>query len=339
MLMVATWMPLIVILIAAGAGLVLDTCLRAISTLISGRGWSAAESAVTLLRGVITLYTIALGVYIGSTIYPLGGARGELIEERLAIALFILASTIVGARLAEQCITMLSRHYGERFPSASLFVSIARITVIVIGLLIFLQSLNIAVAPILTVLGTGGVAVALALQSTLANLFAGIQIIAARQVRTGDYIKTEDGSEGYVNDITWRNTTIRDLNGNTIVVPNNKLAMVTFTNYSLPQGGMSVGVDVLIAYGEDLLKAERIALEAAREATQEIGVPGHEPSVQFSKLTENGIVLSAGMDILRFTDRFTARSKFIQIFCTRCFEEHLVLPFQPWASLPPSHTA
>lgn len=340
LMMLDSWMPLIVVLACAALGLALDASLRAFTRITGGRGWHTAESLLTMLRGVTILYALALGVYIAADAYAVGGSKGEQLQERLAIALCILASTIVGTRLAERSISTLSRHYGDRFPSASLFVSIARVTVIVIGTLIFLDSFNITVAPILTVLGTGGVAIALALQTTLANLFAGLQIIAARQVRPGDYIKLDDGSEGYIKDITWRNATIYDPSGNMIIVPNNKLATIVFTNYSTPQESMSLGVEVLATYGEDLAKIEQIAQEAARAATRDIGIPGREPSVQFARLSDMGVVLSVSMDIAHFTDRFTARSEFFRVFCTRCLEEKILLPCQPWASgLPQSPPA
>ena len=76
--------------------------------------------------------------------------------------------------------------------------------------MIILNQLHVSIAPILTALGVGGLAVALALQDTLSNLFAGFYVAVAGQVRLGDYIvKLDTGEEGYVTDISWRTTTIR----------------------------------------------------------------------------------------------------------------------------------
>ena len=74
--------------------------------------------------------------------------------------------------------------------------------------------------PVLTALGAGGLASALALQDTLANLFSGITTIFSKQVRMGDYIKLASGEAGRVVDMNWRNTTIRTATGNMIIVPN-----------------------------------------------------------------------------------------------------------------------
>ncbi len=101
--------------------------------------------------------------------------------------------------------------------------------------MILLNLLGVSITPILTALGVGGIAVALALQDTLANLFAGFYVSLAGQLRVGDYIKLDSGGEGYITDITWRSTTIRALQNNLIIVPNAKLAQAIVANYHLPR--------------------------------------------------------------------------------------------------------
>jgi small-conductance mechanosensitive channel len=103
-------------------------------------------------------------------------------------------------------------------------VNLTKIVVFAVGILTILETLGIPIIPLFTALGIGGLAVALGLQDTLSNLFAGIQVIAAKQIRPGDYVKLELGEEGYVTDITWRYTTIRSSPNNRIIVPNAKVS-------------------------------------------------------------------------------------------------------------------
>src|SRR5262249_16602668 len=137
--------------------------------------------------------------------------------------------------------------------------------------------------PILTALGVGGLAVALALQDTLSNLFAGFYVAIARQVRLHDYIKLNTGEEGYVTDITWRSTTVRTLGNNMIIIPNAKLAQAVVTNYYLPEKRLWVPVVVSVSYSSDIEKVERVLLEEATHAAGQI--PGlladPAPSVRF----------------------------------------------------------
>ena len=75
--------------------------------------------------------------------------------------------------------------YSQRIEglSASLLSNLVRIIVITIGILMILQSIGISVTPILATLGIGGLAVGLAFQDTLSNLFSGLYLIISRQVR------------------------------------------------------------------------------------------------------------------------------------------------------------
>src|SRR2546425_1232464 len=93
-----------------------------------------------------------------------------------------------------------------------------------IGILIFLDSIGISITPILASLGVGSLAVALALQDTLANLFAGLYMIADKPIEPGHLVKLPGGEEGYVTRVGWRSTWIRMTNNNMLVIPNSKLS-------------------------------------------------------------------------------------------------------------------
>ena len=122
---------------------------------------------------------------------------------------------------------------------------------VILGSLILLRHFNVSITPILTALGVGGLAVALALQDTLSNLFGGFYVAVAGQVRLGDYIKLNTGEEGYVTDIGWRCTTFRAPANNMIIVPNAKLAQAIVTNYNLPEKRMAANFVVTVGYDCD----------------------------------------------------------------------------------------
>ena len=112
---------------------------------------------------------------------------------------------------------------------------LASLIIWILGILTLLQMVfDVDIRAILAALGVGGLAVALALQDTLSNLFAGFYVSVARQIRIGDFVKIDAGQSGYVQDIGWRSTTLRDLGGSLIFIPNNKLAQSIVTNYNLP---------------------------------------------------------------------------------------------------------
>ena len=103
----------------------------------------------------------------------------------------------------------------------------------IVATLFVLDNLNVQLKAIWTTLGVGGVAVALALQDTLTNFFAGVYLRLDNSVEQGDYIQIEGSQEGFVGELGWRSTRMRTLSNHLVVIPNTKLATTPFTNYSV----------------------------------------------------------------------------------------------------------
>jgi small-conductance mechanosensitive channel len=156
------------------------------------------------------LWVLLLGIFFATEASGLSIRTTEVVGKALLL-LWIISLTVVASKLAG----VFVREYGSEFPTplpvTTLTQTLVSLTVAAIGLLIVLNTLGISITPILTALGVGGLAVALALQDTLSNLFAGFYISLAGQIRIGDYVKLDSGEEGYVTDISWRSTTIRAL--------------------------------------------------------------------------------------------------------------------------------
>src|SRR5256886_13690501 len=132
---------------------------------------------------------------------------------------------------------------------------------------VLLSVLGVHVTPILTALGVGGLAVALALQDSLANLFAGLHLLADKPIRVGDYVKIADAVEGYVVDIGWRPTRVRMLQNTVVVVPDKKGAESVITNLDLPQPSMALSIPVSVSYRSDPDRVQRVLVDEATKAT------------------------------------------------------------------------
>lgn len=245
------------------------------------------------------------------------------------LVLFILSLTLMCVRIAGD----LVRFYGDQIPGAlpvsTLTQTLAQLGVVILGFLIILNQLHVSIAPILTALGVGGLAVALALQDTLSNLFAGFYVAVAGQVRLGDYIKLDTGEEGYVTDISWRTTTIRTLGSNMIIVPNSKLAKAVVTNYHLPEKRISSQVQVNVSYDSDADKVERVLLELVTRASTEI--PGMlaepAPSVAFDPgFGESSLGYSLNYNVAEFSNQFGVRNELRRRVLRRFREEHIAMP-------------
>src|SRR6059058_664988 len=145
-------------------------------------------------------------------------------------------------------------------------MTMARVTFAVVFGALLLDNLGVHLTALVTTLGIGSLAVALALQDTLGNFFAGLYLQADRPVRPGDYVRLDTGDEGTLMHIGWRSTRLQTLANNTVVLPNERLSKAVVTNYNLPDPEASVDVRVTVAYDTDLERVERLMLEAARRA-------------------------------------------------------------------------
>lgn len=290
--------------------------------------WTGDEVIIHSLRGAVVFGFIIAGIYGATFGIPIPVAVLEVIHKILQILLIIII-TMIGARIGGGLLNIYMNHEAGFIPSASILTNLVKIVIYGIGILIALQSLGISITPILTALGVGGLAVALALQDTLSNLFSGLQIIASRDIKPGDYIRLNTGEEGHVADISWRNTSIRALPNNLIVVPNAKLAGAIITNFQRPQKEMSFAVDVMVAYQSDLEHVEQVTIEVAKQVLQTVegGIRHFQPMVRFKSLDASGITFSVGLRVREFADQFLIRHHFIKELFQRFSREGIEIPF------------
>ncbi len=234
------------------------------------------------LEGPSTLLIIALALYVSIRLSELPPTYLGYVEKGLYLSL-ILTVTLGLANISGKVIAFFLKKADLPISVTSLLHTVTKAAVYAIGFLIMLNFLGVSITPIITALGVGGLAMALALQDTLSNLFAGIHILAEHTIRVGDFIKLETGQEGYVEDISWRTTRIRMLPNNMVIVPNSKLSQSVVTNYYLPERRMAIPVPVSVSCDSEPDAVEQALLEVAKKAAAE--VPGllsePEPTVRF----------------------------------------------------------
>lgn len=193
-----------------------------------------------------------------------------------AIAFFLdsFAKTLVDQYVSKSIFNKISH---------GLMKGVLRGFIIGVGVLIFLDMMGISITPILASLGIGSLAIALALQDTLSNFFAGLYVTIDKPVQIGDLIRLESGNEGFVLDIGWRSTRLRTLANNVVIIPNAKLMGSIITNYDLPGKDLVMTLETAVCYASDLDRIERVTREAAKEVIAKIPGPvtDFEPVVRF----------------------------------------------------------
>ena len=327
------WREIIAPLIVFGITMVIGWFVRAI---IFGQLAKWALKTETQIDDVIVestkgpslIWLLIAAIYFGIQISHLSEGIQDFSGKTLLV-LIIISATLVAANLASGIIKVSSTKGDSTLPVSSLTQNVSRALVYIIGLLFVLGAIGWNIVPVLGALGVGGLAVALALQDTLSNFFAGIYISVARQIRIGDYIKLESGQEGYVADIHWRTTTLKMLSNNIIIIPNSKLSNTIVTNYQLPEEELSVPIELGIHYNSDLSKVEQITVEVAMEVMKEVpgGMPEFQPSVRYHTFSGSSIDFTVMLRCKAFVDQYTIKHEFVKRLHERYKKEGIVIPY------------
>lgn len=288
--------------------------------------WGGSELTIAAVRDLTIGWFAIVGLYGAVALMPLS-THGRHAVGRLLLALVILSATVVGARITTDAIKLYALRGGVAQQS-SILVTVARLVVAIVGGLILLQMLGVSITPILTALGVGGLAVALALQDTLSNFFAGVHLLASKKIRLGDYVALDSGQEGYVEDINWRNTSVRQLPNNMIIIPNAKMASAIVTNFHRPEHELAVQVNVGVDYLSNLEEVETLTLDVARgiQRTVEGCVPTFEPLVRFNTFDDASIRFTTVLRAREFADQYVIKHEFVKRLHAR-FEDEGVRAF------------
>jgi len=276
----------------------------------------------------INLLIVASGLFLLGRILPLPP------EADRAVDLGYTACIVVGIvwfmdRMARGLLDL----YAERIPflgqTRSMIQGALRGLFVGVGVLILLDSMGISIAPLLASLGVGSLAVALALQGTLANLFAGVHLLADRAVEPGHWIRLDTGQEGAVIKIGWRSTRIRTQGNVVIIVPNAKLVDSVIMNFDLPDPSMTLTVPVLVHYTSDLAAVERVTLEVARDIARDMGNASlnPEPAIRVTAFADSGISLAVHVTIARPEDQAQVRHELLRRLHERYRREGIALPY------------
>ena len=198
------------------------------------------------------------------------------------------------------------------------------------AVMLVLDNLGISLTAVWTTLGVGSVAIALALQDTLSNFFAGFYLRLDNPIRVGDYVKLDSDHEGFIVHMGWRSTRIRTLPNNIVIVPNTKLATAIVTNYSMPETQMSLLVAISVSYDCDPERVERILVEEATRAAGSIdGLLAHPaPFVRFIPgFGESSLDFTLICRVSTYVDQYLVQHELRKRIFARFRREGISIPF------------
>jgi small-conductance mechanosensitive channel len=198
------------------------------------------------------------------------------------------------------------------------------------GVMIVLDNLGISLTAVWTTLGVGSVAIALALQDTLSNFFAGFYLRLDNPIHIGDYVKIDSDHEGFIVYMGWRSARIRTLPNNIIVVPNTKLASAIITNFSMPEPQMSLLIPVSVSYDCDPSRIEGILVEEAMRAAGKIEgfLADPAPFVRFIPgFGESSLDFTLICRVNTYVDQYLVQHELRKRIFARFRQEGIAIPY------------
>ncbi|MCL2605997.1 MAG: mechanosensitive ion channel family protein [Coriobacteriia bacterium] len=282
----------------------------------------AKQALVIAARGSIAWIGGIIGMWAAYANIRRMNARDEDLiafldaNNALLQAVTIIIITFFLARVANRFISAYTARESTKIPSSSIFGNIVAATIWILGIAsaFVVTGATGTLTPLLGALGVSGLAVGLALQPTLDNLFSGIQILASRQIEPGDFVRLESDEEGVVEDVTWRNTTIRRITGELVIVPNSNLARSQVINFSRNAEAYNLLIPTTVSYENDIEEVIGIMREVAEELMERSHYVHKEqdPRIIVTANSERGISLATILPVVAYNMRGRVTSEYLE---------------------------
>ena len=323
-----------------GSGIVVALVVKVVTTVTKRRlrrrtRTNLLAQIVDDLDGPLSLWVLTEALYLGLLQLSLSDDLKESLRQWVVVITIALV-VVTSIRIQGHALSWYLRRVGRRTSQTKVFNSllpvvkrIATLVILAMGILIIMDQLGLSIAPLVAGLGIGGLAVALALQGTLTNFFAGLNILTDGSIRIGDFVELEGGLSGYVDQIGWRTTRIRMLANNMVIIPNTRLADSIATNYNYPDDQMSVYLELGVSYASDLDHVERVTVEVAKEVMDatEGAVDGYEPSIWYTEFGDSNINFWVVLRAHGYMESWLLKHNFIKALFRRYNEEGIEISF------------
>jgi MscS family membrane protein len=271
-------------------------------------------------RTPVILFIVLIGVK--SVITALGLKEGMILTTQNALSSVLIAVfAYILIKITDIIIEAWGRMWKRRTRSKykdtifPLIRKFSMVFIIIVAVIVILSVWGIEIAPFLAGLGIAGIAIGLAMQDSLSDLFSGVMLILDTTYKVGDKIRLDTGEVGIVHEITMRSTRVQTYDGNVIIIPNSNMAKTKIINYAQPiymeRGVVPFGV----IYGSNVGKTKEVAKRALKSMDGILEDP--EPTVDFLELADYYLSFRGTFWVSDFTTRWDKEREAVQ----RVYEE------------------
>jgi small-conductance mechanosensitive channel len=245
------------------------------------------EKIVAMVNSYVSFWVILLAFYIAFLSSPYYNGSAVCVGVNKLFYIIFASSVVI-------FIASIIPELLQKLTSKKVRVNIIKFIIIFIGLALIINRIGIKLMPIWAAMGMGVLPAAFVIKDILSSFYAGLNILASKQIVKGDYIKVDSDHEGTVIEISWRTTLIRSISNTVIVVPNVKLLSTTVTSFHFHSSEVTGSVDCRVAYGSNLEHVEKVAVFSAQEIINgsEDTIKTYTPIVRFIGFSDYSIIFS-----------------------------------------------
>ncbi len=321
---------LVLLLAYAFARMVVAVAGRLLMARARRSGSDEDNQLVRSLKGSLTLALFLMGAAVATSPLPLP-ERGQLWLARVLFALGVTAATVTLVRAWRLVLFWWSRdpvdgqekEWARDF--GPLLTKVGAVLIGLFGLITVLENVGVDVNSLVVSLGVGSLAVGLAAQDTLANMFAGFTLMLDRPFRIGERIQLASGEVGDVETIGIRVTRLRTLDETLLVIPNGVLTKEKVVNFSRPTRILTTRVEVGVAYGSDPSVVKRILREAALASLRVVSE--REPVVLLQRFGDFSLHYLLVFWVRDYVEQGPCRSEVQEEIYRRFAEAGIEIPF------------
>ena len=319
-----------------GASLLLAAVINLIIKILLKR----AENTGTKIDDIILLalgkplyiLVIVAGLYYAIHETPYLGEIINNIDGDYRYRHFLL--TLFGTWIAASFIKRIIREYGYEIAARTkgemddrlvAFADMSGTYIIwLIGLMIALSGVGVEIGPVIAGMGIAGLALALAAQNLISNVFGGMTITLDQLYKVGDRVEFS-GVYGDIYEIKPRYTKIKTLDNMIITIPNSKVINDNIVNYAAPDTTVRVKIPVGVAYGTDPEKVNKIMLEIVNNTPNVLKEP--KPLVRFTEYAASSQNFELLVWVKHYDDRHPVIDMILRDMFKRFNEEGIEMPF------------
>jgi small-conductance mechanosensitive channel len=282
---------------------------------------------IDILRKIFGFESIlAITSFLTYLFFHFSRFKYGLILEKLNASIFVLSLASVISNLTIGFLKVYVKSRNIILPPSEFVFDIMKLIFYILGFITVLNIWNVPIIHFITTFGIGTLAISLALQGTLSNFFAGLNIIVSKNLEIGDCVKLENGEEGIIKDISWLNTIIERPDGTYIIIPNLRLFNSILINYKNLKDLKVLSIPVKISFLNDIKKVEKITNEVLEEIYNNTSYvdKNFKPFFRFVEFSESYIRFNVYLKVSNYQSREILIDQFLKKLKERYDKENII---------------